>query len=185
MSGAPGSGKSTLAKNLARSMNGIVISHDLIKSFFLEDDIPFEKSARLTYDFQWTLAKDFIEQGQTTVIVDSPCNYQQILDQGESLARKYNYVYRYIECRVDSLDLLEVRLQSRAPMRSQRATIASSPVDAIEARHSVDYQTIFKRWIDHPFRPASNAILVNSSTSSPEECLAYALHQLIPLSPDD
>ena len=161
-------------------MNGIVISHDLIKSFFLENDIPFEQSAKLTYDFQWALAKDLIEQGQTTVIADSTCNYQQTLDQGEALAQLYNYEYKYIECRVDNLDLLETRLQSRVSMRSQRASVTSAPIDAIEARHNEDYRTVFKRWIEHPFRPASNAILVNSSTSSPEECLAYALHQLVP-----
>ena len=58
MSGAPGSGKSTLATLLAQSMSGIVINHDVIKSFILENGILFEKSAKMAYDFQWTLAKE-------------------------------------------------------------------------------------------------------------------------------
>lgn len=178
MSGAPGSGKSTLANLLAQSINGTVIKHDLIKSFFLENNILFEKAAKLTYDFQWTLAKDAIQQGQTTIIIDSTCNYQETLDQGASLVQMHNYEYIYVECQVDNLGLLGTRLHNRVPMRSQRASVSSAPVDAIETRHSESYLTLFKTWMEQPFRPATNTIIVDSSTNSPAECLDYTLKQI-------
>lgn len=179
MSGAPGSGKSTVAHLLAQSTDGVVINHDLIKSFFLENDILFEQSAKLTYRFQWILAEDMIKQGQTTIIIDSTCNYKETLDQGTALARQHGYDYRYVECRVDNIDLLERRLHNRVSLRSQRTSVIHPPVDASSARHSEDYHALFKRWIENPCRPASDAIIVDS-TGSPEECLDYILKQIIP-----
>lgn len=185
MSGAPGSGKSTLAKQIAKSLSGVVINHDLIKSFFLENGIPFEQSAKLTYGFQWVLAKEMIEQGQSTVIIDSTCNYQETLDQGLALAQLYNYKYIYVECKVGDLDLLEKRLRGRASMRSQRSSISDSPIDATETRHAEDHRALFKRWIEHPVRPFTHSIIVDTS-NSPEHCLEYTLNQIraLALPPD-
>jgi predicted kinase len=177
MSGAPGSGKSTLAKSLAESLNGLVISHDFVKSFFLENEISFEQSAALTYGFQWALAKEFIAQGQIVIIIDSTCNYPQTLEQGETLARLCNYEYAYVECRANSLELLEERLKSRVTMRSQRRGINEGPVDAIGARHIEDSRALFQRWIENPCRPASGVIVVNS-TNSVGDSLEYVLKQL-------
>jgi predicted kinase len=41
MSGAPGSGKSTAAGQLAKSIDAVVINHDLLKTLFLENGISF------------------------------------------------------------------------------------------------------------------------------------------------
>lgn len=106
MSGAPGSGKSTVANLLAQSIGGVVVNHDLIKSFFLENDILFDQSAKMAYRFDWILAEDMIRQGRN-VIIDSTCNYNEVLEQGIALARQYGYDYRCIECRVDDIDLLD------------------------------------------------------------------------------
>jgi predicted kinase len=180
MSGAPDSGKSTMANLLAQSIDGVVINHDLIKSFFLENDNPSDQSAKLTYRFQWILAEDIIKQGRT-VIIDSTCNYKETLDQGTALARQHGYDYRYVECRVgvDDIDLLEGRLLNRVSLRSQRKGVNSPPPDASHTRHSEDYRALFKRWIENPCRPASGAIVVDS-TSSPEKCLDYILKQIVP-----
>jgi predicted kinase len=178
MSGAPGSGKSTVANLLAQSIDGVVINHDLIKSFFLENDISFEQSAKLTYRFDWILAEDMIKQGRS-VIIDSACNYNEVLDQGTALARQYGCEYRYIECRVDDVDLLDRRLHNRVPLRSQRTGVNFPPPDASDACHTEDYRTLFKRWIENPCRPAGDAIVVDS-TGSPEECLEYILKQIVP-----
>ena len=64
MSGAPGSGKSMLANLLAQhsSINAVVINHDLVKSFFLDNGITFQRSAELTYGLQWVLAGDLLRQ---------------------------------------------------------------------------------------------------------------------------
>jgi predicted kinase len=178
MSGAPGSGKSTLASLLSRDLNGIVVDHDLIRSFFLSSSIPFTQSAQLSYRFQWILAEDMLKQ-QRSVIIDSTCNYDETLDQGMALAEKFGVEYKYVECRVDDVDVLDRRLKGRVPMRSQRTDVCSPPRDLNAAGSEADEREKFKRWIDHPCRPESGAIFVNS-TKSPEECLACILAEIVP-----
>jgi predicted kinase len=177
MSGAPGSGKSTLAHLLARSIDGVVINHDLIKSFFLENDTVFEQASKLTYAFQWVLAEDMIKQGRS-VIIDSTCNFRETLDQGMTLAKSYDYEYKYVECRVNDMDLLDRRLGSRVPMRSQRTGIVLPPSDANRSATHDQYHAQFKKWIENPCRPAEGAIIVDS-TSNQEDCLEHVLRQLV------
>ena len=178
MSGAPGSGKSTVANLLAKSIDGVIINHDLIKSFFLENDISFDQSAKLRYRFDWILAEDIIKQGRN-VIIDSTCNYNEVLDRGTAIARRYGYEYRYIECRVEDVDLLDQRLRDRVSLRCQRTGVDRPPLDAVGDRHGEDYQALFKRWIECPCRPAGDAIVVDS-TGSLEECLEYILKRIVP-----
>jgi predicted kinase len=177
MSGSPGSGKSTVAKLLAQSIDGVVINHDLIKSFFLENEMSFDQSAKLAYSLDWRLAEDMIKQGRS-VIIDSVCNYPEVLDRGTALAQQYGYDYKYVECRVDNLDLLDRRLQNRVSLRSQRTGVNHPPPDVNGARQSQDYRAVFKRWIENPSHPAGIAIIVDS-TGSPEECLDYILKQIV------
>lgn len=181
MSGAPGSGKSTVASLLAPSMNAVVINHDLIKAFFLENGISFDHSGKLTYIFDWRLAEDIIKQGWN-VIIDSTCNYNEVLNQGIALAREYDYDYWYVECKADNIDLLDQRLHDRVPLRSQRTGVDRPPPDASAARHSEDNRALFKKWIEDPCRPTDNAIVVDS-TGSPEECLDYILKRISPSNP--
>jgi predicted kinase len=176
MAGAPGSGKSTVANLLSQELDGVVINHDLIKAFFLEQGFLFDQSAKLTYSFDWVLAEDMIKQGRS-VIIDSICNYNEVLEQGTALARRYGYNYKYVECRVTDLALLDERLRHRVSMRSQRTGVSSPPQDALDAGHSEDPQAKMKKWIENPCRPAENAIIVDS-TCGPNECLAYILSEL-------
>jgi hypothetical protein len=60
-----------------------------------------------------------IKQGRRGII-DSTCNFDETLDQGTALARQLRYDYKYVECKVNDIDLLDQRIRSRAPMRSQR-----------------------------------------------------------------
>lgn len=182
MSGAPGSGKSTLANLLAqhRSISAVVINHDLIKSFFLDSGITFQKSAELTYNLQWVLVGDLLKQGRN-VIVDSICNYQETLDQGTALARQHGYDYAYVECAMSTSDigLLEQRLRARVGLRSQRNSVEAEPKDVDGANSSHDDAFArYKRWIETPARPASDSIITVDSTCSPADCLSSALKQL-------
>lgn len=183
MSGAPGSGKSTLANLLARhsSISAVVINHDLIKSFFLDNGITFQKSAELTYNLQWVLVGDLLKQGRS-VIVDSICNYQETLDRGTALARQHGYDYAYVECAMSTSDigLLEQRLRGRVGLRSQRASVEAEPRDVDGARSSScdDALARYKRWIESPVRPASDSIITVDSTHSPADCLTSALKEL-------
>ncbi|KPM35932.1 hypothetical protein AK830_g10640 [Neonectria ditissima] len=158
MSGAPGSGKSTIAAFLAQSIDAVVINHDLIKAFFLENDVSFERSAKLTYGFDWILAEDVIKQGRN-VIIDSACYFNEILDQGTALAAKYGYEY------TDSL-------------RSQRTGVDCPPPDAESTTSDKDSRVLFKRWIESPCRPSGHVIFVDSSRSL-EDGLATILEQLV------
>ncbi|KAK6343867.1 hypothetical protein TWF696_007521 [Orbilia brochopaga] len=178
MSGAPGSGKSTTAKMLANSIEKtLVIDHDLLRSFLLENSLPFEQSAKLAYNLGWTLAEDMIKQGYN-VIMDSTCNFQEILDNGAALAVKYGYVYRYVECKADDIDLLDRRLSSREPLRSQRKGVNRPPLDASSEPGSEEAsRALFRKWIDEPCRPLSGAIIVDS-TQPPQEWLDSILKRV-------
>jgi predicted kinase len=175
MSGAPGSGKSTIANQLARQIDGVVINHDLIKSFFLETSIPFDQSAKLAYRLDWILAEDLLKQGRS-VIIDSVCNYSELLDKGAAVAEQYGCDYRVIECRVVDLELLDRRLRSRVAMRSQRTGVDHPPSDALldEDHH----RALLKRKMENLILPASGTIVVDSS-KSPEECVEYILKQIV------
>jgi predicted kinase len=177
MSGIPGSGKSTVANLLGRSLpNTIVINHDLLKSFFLDQSHPFDKSAKLAYSLDWILAEDFMKQGKS-VILDSVCNYNETLENGTRLAEKYGFEYRYLECRCEDLEVVERRLKGRVGMRSQRMGVDVPPPDAGVVGDKEDKKVLFQRWFDNPSRPAGKAIVVDSSRT-PEECVASILERL-------
>ncbi|KFY12072.1 hypothetical protein V492_04110 [Pseudogymnoascus sp. VKM F-4246] len=88
MSGAPGAGKSTIAKLLGQSIGGLVIDHDVLRSTLLESDLEFGAAAKHAYQLQWALAQDVMKQG-LSVIIDSTCNFQVVLDRGSELAKNH------------------------------------------------------------------------------------------------
>ncbi|KAJ4326282.1 hypothetical protein N0V84_003148 [Fusarium piperis] len=178
MSGAPGSGKSTIARLLRQSIGGVVIDHDILRSALLEDsDVPFDQVAKRAYNLQWRLAEDFMKQG-LSVIVDSTCNFQEVLDRGSALAEQQGFAYWYVECKVEDMDLLDERLRTRHPMRSQRTAVDCPPSAASRARVGEDSRALFKKWIESPCRPESNVIVLDS-TSSPEMNRDLVLKQIV------
>lgn len=179
MSGAPGSGKSTMARLLARFINNtVVIDHDILRSSFLESNMAFEHAANCAYQFQWKLAQDFIEQG-LNVIIDSTCNFQTVLDQGSTLAKKHGYSFWYVECRVQDVDLLDERLRTRTPMTSQRAGVYRPPAAAEKGNCTVaEFHALFEKWIERPCRPESNLVIVDS-TGDAEILRDHILKQIV------
>ncbi|KAF2972273.1 hypothetical protein GQX73_g1245 [Xylaria multiplex] len=172
MSGPPGSGKSTLARILARSIDGVVINHDLIKAFFLDSSFTFQDSARLTYRLDWALAEDMIQQGRS-VVVDSVCNYEEVLARGTTLAERYGYSYWYVECRIEDQEVLDHRVQARAPLRNQRTGVNEPPPDSIIdiTGAGEDSAALFRKWMD-PRRPNhTDVLIIVDSTRGPEEYL--------------
>ena len=79
---------------LRQSFNGVIIDHDVLRSTLLEESpsSEFLQVAKCAYRLQWALARDMLKQG-LSVIVDSPCNYQECLDTGSELAREYDASY--------------------------------------------------------------------------------------------
>jgi hypothetical protein len=114
------------------------------------------------------LAQDIMKQG-LGVIIDSTCNFQEVLDNGSACAAKHGYAYWYIECRVRDIDLLDRRLSSRVPMTSQRTGVHRPPPAAAAARGpggDGDASALFKKWIENPCRPEDNAIIVDSTENA-------------------
>ncbi|KFY75475.1 hypothetical protein V499_04564 [Pseudogymnoascus sp. VKM F-103] len=186
LSGLPGSGKSTIAHRLARSIDGIVINHDLLKSFFLDTSTStststatsLDQAAKLAYTLDWILAEDLLKQGRS-VIIDSVCNYTTLIEKGVELAEKFGCEYRFVECRVQDVEVLDRRLKGRVAMRSQRTGIDAPPVDAEGVGEgSVDHREVLRRKLENPVRPGSGAIVVDSSGST-EECVEEILRRIV------
>ncbi|KID83856.1 ABC transporter, partial [Metarhizium majus ARSEF 297] len=172
MSGAPGSGKSTLARLLRSTIGGIVIDHDVLRSAILEPAlVSFDQAAKQAYTLQWKLARDLLHQGVGTVIIDSTCNYPEVLEQGSSLAAQHGYLYWYVECRVGDIDMLDQRMRARQPMASQRSAVDCPPVAAQGNgnRLGEDARALFVKWIESPCRPEdSSCVIILDSTVLPE-----------------
>ncbi|KAI1878342.1 uncharacterized protein JN550_000524 [Neoarthrinium moseri] len=176
MSGAPGAGKSTVANLLSQSIDGVVVNHDLLKSFFLGHGFSFVRSAELAYDLDWVVAEDIINQ-RRSVIIDSVCNHQPVLDNGMALARRYGYEYRYVWCQIGDFSLLDQRLRDRTPLRSQRTGLDSPPPDAGPVAAEQDHIALFKKWSE-PRRPDKGFVIVVDSAQAPAESVGYILREL-------
>ncbi len=128
MSGFPGSGKSALSRLIGKRTGAVLIDHDIIKSALLNsiEDIPIDVhiAGMISYHIDWSLIDFHLSQGQS-VVFDSPCFYQEMVDKGIDLAKKYNAVYKYVECRLNDFQEVNYRLKNRDRMISQIKEIQS------------------------------------------------------------
>ena len=118
MAGFPGSGKSTIAQLIAKHTNSIVIDRDVIKSSMLNAGIKDQLLADASYLVVFDLAAYYLSKG-ISVIIDTPCYYKGTVDKGLELCKEYNSVYKYIECKVDSYDEIERRINTRKRLLTQ------------------------------------------------------------------
>ena len=121
MSGFPGSGKSTLARLIAKSTKAVIIDHDVVKTALLEgmeNDIDPKRAGGVAYHIDWTLIDFLLAQGHS-VILDSPCLYEELVEKGTTLTEKYALKYKYVECVLDDVHELNHRLKNRERMISQ------------------------------------------------------------------
>lgn len=151
MSGVPGSGKSTVARHVASTHGAIAIDYDVLKSAVLDAGIDLADSPRPAYEVMFALARQLLGQGHH-VILDSPCHWPRILDQGARIAEEFNARYRYIECRLEDLRLIDERLGRRERLRSQRRGVDCPPVD--HGDRVVDGAALFRDWMEQIQRPA-------------------------------
>jgi predicted kinase len=128
MSGVPGSGKSTLARAIAKKTGAIIIDHDIVKSAFLESaaatDITPQVAGVISYDIEWALVDFHLSQGHS-VILDSPCLYEVMVEKGTALAGKHHAGYKYVECALNDIQAIDHRLKTRERLISQNNYVPS------------------------------------------------------------
>lgn len=160
MSGVPGSGKSTIAVAIAPALQAIVLDHDDTKSAILEVGIGNDLAGQVSYSVIKALARRYISEGKS-VIIDSPCLYTPLLEYGLEVARRYEAVYRYIECRLEDVDLIDTRLRQRHSRRSQmsgvEATIAHRGNLPRESR------ALIQEWANNMKRPEGDYLVLDAS----------------------
>lgn len=153
MSGVPGSGKSTVAAHVVETFGAVAVDYDVIKTAVLDAGFDLAGSAKAAYEVMYALARQVLGQGHD-VVLDSPCFWPRILNEGMEIAREHGASYRYIECQVRDLKVVDERLGRRARLRSHRRGVDIPPVDLGD--EVVDGETFFREGMDRIQRPSDN-----------------------------
>jgi predicted kinase len=143
----------------------------VVKTALLQAGISFDLAGAASYETILALAGELLGLARS-VIIDSPCLYDELLAAGQNLAERHQASYRYIECVADDLHLLDRRLRARQPMRSQRPSVAASPADA--ADDGGDTTVLFQDWIRHMKRPTAGYLRLDT-TKSVDACVRDAI----------
>ncbi|MEV6284582.1 ATP-binding protein [Kribbella sp. NPDC051770] len=158
MSGVPGAGKSTVAAHVVEAFGAVVVDYDVIKSAVLDAGFDLDGSTKAAYEVMYAQARHVLAQGHC-VVMDSPCFWPRIVSEGMEIARAGGAAYRYVECQVQDLELLEQRLARRPRLRTHRRGMDSPPVDLGE--EPVDGAALFREWMGRVQRPSGNYLQVD------------------------
>ncbi|TDW87551.1 putative kinase [Kribbella pratensis] len=158
MSGVPGSGKSTLAAHVVDTFGAVAIDYDVILTAVLDGGVEVAGCSKAAYEVLYAVTRSVLAQGRS-VVVDSPCFWPRILTEGMDIARAHNATYRYIECQVHDLKVVDERLRQRPQLRSQRRGVSTPPVDLGDQPD--DGAALFRTWLDRVQRPADNYLLLD------------------------
>lgn len=173
MSGVPGSGKSTVARGMASKLHAIVLDHDDTKSAILSTGIEDDLAGQASYEVIKTLVPGILQQG-FSVIIDSPCLYIRLLEFGQRIAAKAGVDYRYIECRLEDLEELNIRINARESKPSQARY---GPLEDYPIRHQGkpprNRKDVFMEWAANMKRP--DDYLIINALEPPDICLQKAL----------
>jgi predicted kinase len=153
MSGVPGSGKSTVAAHVVDAHDAVAVDYDVILTAVLDAGVDVTGCSKPAYEVLYAVTRSLLGQGRS-VVVDSPCFWPRILNEGMEIARSHDATYRYIECHVDDLKVVDERLARRPQLRSQRRGISIPPVDLGDQPDNGE--TLFREWRSHVQRPADN-----------------------------
>ncbi|MCH4570145.1 AAA family ATPase [Bacillus sp. ES1-5] len=152
MSGFPGSGKSTVSKYIAKLTGALIVDHDVLKSALLQSlemkGVESTIVGGVSYDVEWALIDSYLEQGHS-VILDSPCLYEGLVEKGMKLSNKHGVKYKYIECYLNDMEEINNSLRTRKRMVSQIG--------------KVDSEVAFKKWLDGSKRPLNSEYLIVDS----------------------
>ena len=173
MSGVPGSGKSTIAQGIAPELNAVVVDHDDIKSAILSKGIENDLAGQASYEVIKALVNRFVDQG-FSVVIDSPCLYTELLVFGQCIAQKHGVTYRYIECRLEDLEVLNERINSREgkPSQAMYGPLEDYPIQH-QGKPPRDRKEVFVEWAKNMKRPEN--YLVVDTLKKPSLCVDVAL----------
>lgn len=145
MAGFPGSGKSTISTLISKNMGTVVLDRDVIKNSMLEAGIEGQILADASYKVVFELASDLLGKG-LNVIIDTPCYYQDIINNGQEICLKNNSKYKYIECIVGEYQIIDERLKTRKRLQTQIESVSEekyySSYDKSAKPINVEYLTI-------------------------------------------
>ncbi len=161
MSGLPGTGKTTLAREIGRHCGTVVLDHDITKTALLDGGVAWETAGPASYETLYALARSLLNQGHS-VVLDSPCFYQRILDEGLQMVTATGACYRYVECVVEDLAEISRRLRGRTPLRSQRRDLGAPPTDA-PTSEPLSTADLFREWNHLMKRPAHSYLQVDTT----------------------
>jgi len=165
MSGVPGSGKSTVAAHVVETFGAVAVDYDVIRTAVLDAGVDLAGSAKPAYEVMYALARQMLAQGHD-VIMDSPCFWPRILNQGMEIARAHDASYRYIECQIHDLKLLDERLRRRPRLRTHRRGVDYPPVDLGD--ELVDGAALFRDSMDRVQRPSDDYLQLDMHGPLPE-----------------
>ncbi len=117
MHGEPGSGKSTLARAIGQMLPAVVIDKDAISSALLRSGIEPSLAGPASYETMRALAGDLLEAGHS-VVLDSPCGWSSIEENGRSLAARFGAAWAMVETDCPET-VIDARLASRTALASQ------------------------------------------------------------------
>ncbi|NKB66141.1 MAG: AAA family ATPase [Candidatus Latescibacteria bacterium] len=174
MSGPPGSGKTTIATAIAQHIEAVVIDHDITKTALLDAEVPISVAGHASYSVLGAVAQHLLKQGYS-VIHDSPCLYDELLERGQQLAVDAGARYRYIECVVNDLKELDRRLRTRPRLRSQVRGLGIPSVDSTGGIQPLE--DIVRNGIAKMKRPANGYLLLDA-TRPVEACVEEAVRYI-------
>ena len=176
LSGVPGSGKSRLARSIAEATGFVVVDTDVLKSSIVGSGVPVAAAGPVTYGAALALAQDLLEQGRT-VVLDSPCRYQQLLDSGRRKAGALGVRYAFIELWVRDWSVVLGRLDERSPRVSQVAS-ATAPVPGTDWEFGTPKATL-EAWQNQLIHPQHDWLRLHAEGAA-EDNLSAALRYLGP-----
>ncbi|MFF0270234.1 AAA family ATPase [Kribbella sp. NPDC004536] len=153
MSGVPGSGKSTVAAHVVAAHRAVAVDYDVVKSAILDAGFDLTASTKAAYEVMYAQARHVLAQGHS-VIMDSPCFWPRILSEGMEIAKQHDAAYKYIECQLDDLHLLDERLAHRPRLRTHRRGVNHPPPDVGDTLE--DGAAFFRDATTRVHRPPAN-----------------------------